>query len=314
MKKKWICLLLAALCLFSAVALTGCGKTTEVAGKTDDAIKDAQENDITGETPAEEQQQNAVQPEEEPAEPEEPEQHEEPEETEEREEREETEQPGEPEEQEEPEETEQPVEPDEPENPGQLLSLNDEDQYRINVFLSNFAEQSMSDFDAETATEAELLQFAFLHTRLNGGDISFTQDGYARLSLDTVNSKLQRYMGLQLAEPEEGAVFRKWYDITYRDGAFLFPYGDGESYSCMAVAKQVYDKGNGTLQVIFSVYSVVEFSTGGNKIPDSSYYRVTPAQAASDEGYEWIADGEALITPYRTESVDSYQLLKYSLD
>ena len=59
---------------------------------------------------------------------------------------------------------------------------------------------------------------------------------------------------------------------------------------------------------------MVEFSTGGNKIPDSSYYRVSPAQAASDEGYEWIADGEALITPYRTESVDSYQLLKYSLD
>ena len=82
MKKKWICLLLAALCLFSNVALTGCGKTTEVAGKTDDAIKDAQENGIAGESPAEEQQQNAAQPEEEPDDSAEPEQPEEPEEPE----------------------------------------------------------------------------------------------------------------------------------------------------------------------------------------------------------------------------------------
>ena len=201
---------------------------------------------------------------------------------------------------------------------GTGLSL--QEQYKLNLFLSNFSEQWFGDCDCAAAPLDQLLRFAYLHTKINqNSEIQHVSDGtgdYYTISLDLARSKLLRFFNRTLEEPGEGTVYpldsnRSFF---YSGGSFYFPAADGESYSCLSVADSLRSLGDGTYAVTFRIYSVDEFSMGGAMVEDKSYYYLNAQGAATQAGLTYCGSGTAVVRPYNKDGIDSYQLISYQLD
>jgi len=129
------------------------------------------------------------------------------------------------------------------------MGVTQEERHSINLFLSNFAEQGMSAFNRERVTDAQLIEFAIRHIRLNRRDL-IEHGGWAegmRISKEHVAQRTQRYLG-RLPEEETAAYQR------YENGYFYFSEGSDlrMGFACMSAAEDV---GDGKIGVYFGVYA-----------------------------------------------------------
>lgn len=212
-------------------------------------------------------------------------------------------------------------------NGAQDSGLTEEEQYKINIFLSNFSEQMFGDYIEGRANEMQLVQFAFLHCKINSPDaLVITSDGMETLTLQQVNDILKKYFGHSI-QPDNGTVYSSddGWEIEYKDGTFYMPGADGASYAYFSVANSMEQQQDGTYRVAFTIYSVDEYNTGGNIIENQSCYYLNPITAENTKGISVYGSGIAVVKNgiekiwndekqiYEYKNVDTYQLLEYTL-
>ena len=184
---------------------------------------------------------------------------------------------------------EPPVEP-EPEPVDILGEFSAEQRQRLNLFLSNFSEVPLGDFDRAGGSDpAQYVSFAYLHNKIN----SFGRDkievrrrgdeSFYTISVADVDACLERYLGVRLNGNLGG------WDC------------DGERFYFIA----------GTYRVTFDIYDldiITYFDNNG--IPDACY-ALTAAEAESNGLLEYRGSGEATLEDYDNNGSPSYRLLTY---
>lgn len=201
--------------------------------------------------------------------------------------------------------------PTEPEVKEKVLTLTDEEQYIINIFLSNFSEQHFPSYDSSNVSDDTLVQFAYLHNVINNNDaLEIDHNTYdASFTLDTINTTLDRYLGKSIS-PEEGDTFATHY--RYSSGRIYCPMASGASYGIMTVVDTLTDLGDGTLRADFVVYSIDELNTGGNKITDKSVYYYTKEDVENNAQFIYEYEGNAILKRKNYAGVNTYELITYS--
>lgn len=192
--------------------------------------------------------------------------------------------------------------------------LSAEDWYRINIFLSNFSEQSFATYTSYDAYA--MVHFAYLHNAINKPDnVRYDSSSYSfTISGDTVDQTLYRFFG----ETAEHTNLSKTYTggftqtIEYHDGAYYFPAASGEFYGYISVATSVYRNGDGTYLVGFDVYAL-DMDTYFNYGISSDYYYLTASTVSSHSELSYCYSGVAFVSDYDGGSYTSYQLISYEV-
>lgn len=191
-----------------------------------------------------------------------------------------------------------------PENVNMIDGFNSEGRRRINIFLSNFSEAFFGDLDQ--SNKRDLIFFAYLHNKINSHTYIKADGYYYFISAARVDETLTRFFGKSI---EHGSV----HDFEYRNNAYYTPAADGESYNSFTVANEMYDMGDGTYLVYFTVYELdldVYFDSGIS----NQYYELTPWGAASRSDLTHSYNGSAVVRDYDGGSFQSYQIVNYDVD
>lgn len=194
--------------------------------------------------------------------------------------------------------------------PAAPVSVNLADvQYKINVFLSNFAEAY---FNTYPTTKYRMLSFAYTHAMLNqDGEIKYTS-GEAYMSEDDINSVLYKYFGISYSkngapetyylEPQYTGAY-----IRYDGKNYYYPVAAGESYSNLAIATEMTRNSDGTYNVKFDMYTLVDLWEDD----PANYYKYSAYQAGSSTKLEYCYTGFARVKDYtRSNGKQSYQLIE----
>lgn len=188
-----------------------------------------------------------------------------------------------------------------PQTGNQVDSFNGDETYRINVFLSNFSEQN---FQAYPCDEASMVDFAYMYCRINNREaVGFDEQGYY-VSEDNINQVLERFFNRSV----NGAEIPADNFMNYSDGRFHFMPATGEGHGYCSVATQMVKNADGTYTVDFDVYAHKNVHESM-----SSYYGLTPDQAAANSDLVYQYSGTAVVRDYtRANGVASYRLISYS--
>ena len=205
---------------------------------------------------------------------------------------------------------------------GVPMSLSADEQYEINIFLSNFSEQGFNmynevekvviteDFHVDHANVNQMVQFAFDMYDINiGNELTFLDGGSSMaLTVDQVCGKVNRYFALNLT-PED--VARCGYA---KEGNYVKkPYAVGDSHPEFTIVSEMLDQGDGTYLAKFKIFVLEEAATGGNMVSDKSVYAMTEAEANTTAGVSYYGYGKAVVKPYQVNGKDSYQLISYKV-
>ncbi len=195
------------------------------------------------------------------------------------------------------------------------VELTPDVQYRINLFLSNFAEQYFRDysyFDINAAARA--VDFAHIWCKVNAsGRIEYANangSSYETLTMSQVENVVSRYFPMKLSDYAFPDAYPPSDYSFYRDGKFWFLAADGEAWNRIAVADSMTLLEDGTYSVHFSVYalSITEYFDYG---VDRGYYRLSAADASEMFSLTRILYGSAVVEPGTWAGEDTYKLLDY---
>lgn len=217
----------------------------------------------------------------------------------------------------------------------QEIMISKDEQYKLNIFLSNFSEQwfhesyiwdeqrqegiLVSDkFESQTGDVDEIVDFAWLYAELNMNvveEVPYGDRWYFGIDIDTIISVSQRFFGRSIdpADIQTGEMDKYGdYNTIVIDGKLCHPIAAGETYNHMTVAQKLYDLGNGTMRVDFSIYEVTDSGIG--TIADRSVYYLSPEEANSRRNFDYRRGGVAVVKPYTADNgKDTYQLVSYEL-
>ena len=187
--------------------------------------------------------------------------------------------------------------------------LSSENQRRINIFLSNFAEQN---FNAYPANDYALLKFAYRYSKINSPTLVEYKNESAYMDKNAVDDILMRFFDRTVTPSDNSMVFSNPENmnehIFYGAGVYEFTASFGEFCGYVAIADTMVDNGDGTYDVQFSIYSSQADSLNG-------YYDLTADQAVSDGSLQFCKTGNATVKDYtRPNGVQAYQLLWYSVN
>lgn len=211
---------------------------------------------------------------------------------------------------------------------GTEVTMNADQQYEANIFLSNFSEQHSfegnPDFNVESARFSildQLVRFAYLYCKLNRhAAIGIAWEGesaYYTLSLSEANNVFSRFFGFTITE-EDAALFgpyvRGYYRAFYDKGTFYFTASDGEAYNRFTVVRRVEDLGDGSFRLLFDIYKLDINEYHKSDAVDSSYYAMSDTEALANGSLTWANSGVAIVRPYSYNGRATYQLVRYTVD
>lgn len=177
--------------------------------------------------------------------------------------------------------------------------------YKINVFLSNFAEQN---FRAYPCSDYEMLMFGYMYAKVNNREVLENNSTHYYIAKSNMDSILNRFFNKTVSLSDDMVLTQNNYPVTFKDGAYYFPGADGASVSYCAVATGMFENSDGTYDVTFDVY--------GHKYPHESmspYYELNAGEAKNCADLEYLYSGNAVVKDYvRSNGAESYQLISYS--
>ena len=186
--------------------------------------------------------------------------------------------------------------------------LSSENQRRINIFLSNFAEQSITSYPDD---DYSMLMFAYRFCKINmSSKVHSGENGYYinKKDMDTV---LADYLGATVYPESDYAVFEKAghnTQIIFEDDRYVFPYADGAMCDYLAIVSSLVDNGDGTYLAEFNMYEV---PYGVHK----DHYKMSMDDITDDCGFEWLGYGYATVRDHvRSTGTQSYILLDYHVN
>lgn len=203
------------------------------------------------------------------------------------------------------------AEPDIPETTPRVeyITMDGDTQYRINLFLSNFAEAGITKYPC---CNDHMLRFVLHHCQINDvGDVRYEGDK-AYFSKQTADTILNKYMGVTLAESGDYHYYQNCdyanEGFEYMDGAYSCTFYNSEYSGYVAVADDMIANADGTYTVDFTVYMVEYGFYYENDI--SAFYRYTPSEAGNQPVLMYEYSAVAVVEDYtRSNGQQSYQLL-----
>ena len=193
-----------------------------------------------------------------------------------------------------------------PVNQNLIPTFDSTQQRKINVFLSNFAEQPLLDYPCQ---EYDLLSFAYLYCRINNHSAVYISDDslYYCVNQNTVDEVLISFFGHTVTpgssyqEYEHPAYPHPNSNIIYDNGVYKHILADGAIFNHMAVAHNMVLNADNTYSVDFNVYWINDVD---NLDP---YYYMTPQQIENCPEADYISTGHATLALVG----DSYQIIYY---
>jgi hypothetical protein len=203
----------------------------------------------------------------------------------------------------------------------EYIELDSEEQKYVNTYITNFVEQYFFDFDSDSATAEQLLDFVHIHLKINAYDqISYETKGDITFETFTVSEAtkvISKYFALYFTEDDCKALPappETYGDQPagpfYEDGKIWYEAADGESYNLIGIVDSVLNNTDGTLTLEFTIYSI-DYEVYNELDMDgiAAYYSMTPEQAAADSTLTRVKTGTAVVT--NAQSGD-YLLISYS--
>ena len=203
----------------------------------------------------------------------------------------------------------------------EYLELDSDEQKYANTYITNFVEQYFFDFDRDSATAEQLLDFVHIHLKINAYDqISYETKGDLTFETFTVEKSLQvvsKYFAVYFTEEDCKALPAPPTDYGdqpagpfYEDGKIWYEAADGESYNLIGIVDSVLNNTDGTLTIEFTVYSI-DYEVYNELDADgiAAYYSMTPEQAAADSTLTQVKTGTAVVTIAQS---GDYSLISYS--
>jgi hypothetical protein len=202
----------------------------------------------------------------------------------------------------------------------EYLELDSEEQTYANKYITNFVEQYFFDFDSDSATAEQLLDFVHIHLKINAYDqISYETKGDITFETFTVSEAtkvISKYFGLYFTEDDCKALPappETYGDQPagpfYEDGKIWYEAADGDSYNLIGIVDSVLNNTDGTITIEFTIYSI-DYEVYNELDMDgiAAYYSMTPEQAAADSTLTRVKNGTAVVT--NAQSGD-YLLISY---
>ncbi len=178
----------------------------------------------------------------------------------------------------------------------------------INVFISNFSEAHFPSMPSFYELEPYMLvNYAYVHAKINNRNALSIENGYYAISADTVDDYLKKFFGETVPRQSYSKTWNGAYTETveYLDGKYLFPAADGENYDLFSVSISADEVSDGLILVSFNVYGTLN----GTSL-DSSFYSMTEVEASANSNLLYCYSGTAEI--YR-ESAGQYTLKSYNV-
>ncbi|MBO4680653.1 MAG: hypothetical protein J5623_01985 [Clostridiales bacterium] len=193
----------------------------------------------------------------------------------------------------------------EPAASGDSVKLSAERQEYANGFLTAFARQYISHFDASTAGVDQYVDFAHIYFVINGyRSISIKTKGelsFEVFSFDDANSIVAKYFGIMLKEDDckklpapPTAHGDQPAGPYFEEGNFWYEAAGGEGYNILAVVDSCKNNGDGTHTLQFSVY-MVESDDYSKDEGFKKYLKLTPSEAKKDKTLKKTATGTAKV-------------------
>ena len=203
--------------------------------------------------------------------------------------------------------------PDEDESMAYVTMTPDE-QYKANIFLSNFAEQFFGGYNQlDEDHVAREVDFVHLWCKINNRSaIRYeTVDGmqYEVIDFDEADSISDRYFPNPLSDWHPEEIHPSSHGFL-RDRKLYFEAADGEAYNRIAVVGDVRQDANGTYYMDFTVYEV-DLEEYFDRGVDSGYYRMTPAEAAASGHLSYVYVGTAAAQGGTWNGNSVYKLTSY---
>jgi len=201
-----------------------------------------------------------------------------------------------------------PTVPTEVTEPVQIQLLTEENQQRINIFLSNFAEQNMTAYPADSYSK---LNFGYIFCKINfSSKLQSDSSGYYILKED-MDQVLMDYLGTTVHPDDNYVVYEdgsRDAQIIFNGFRYEFALADGVMYNSLAIASSMTDNGDGTYHVIFDIY---EAPWGVEK----SDYELTAREASEASHLHRTGEGYATVRDHlRSTGKQSYILLDYTIE
>ena len=198
--------------------------------------------------------------------------------------------------------------------PADTVEITKDMQKKLNIFLSNFAEQDMSSFDYGRPDTGELADFAYRWTYINKqSDIDITTDGYYTISLDKVKRVVNKYMDYDLTDDDLDSYTWPNADQGFvSKGKYFVPAADGESYNTLAIVTSLSEEGGDNYRAQFDIYDLDWDYFINNEDVDSvpgEFYSYDAAAAEAEPNLVKNGGGYAIIR----KDGDSYKLRYYDL-
>ncbi len=198
--------------------------------------------------------------------------------------------------------------PEETEPEEKEVHIDPDMQYRLNLFLSNFAEAGITQYPCCTYHK---LRFVISHCQINGvGDLEYAH-GDVFINKTTVDSILDKYTGTTITEYSESQAHTSCFgfdSIYFEEYYYYTNAGGGEYAGYVAIADSMFQNQDGTYTVHYNVYAADPdyFSDYGV----SEFYSYTPSQVYLEENLVFSYSAAAVVQDYtRPGGQESYQLL-----
>lgn len=203
----------------------------------------------------------------------------------------------------------------------EYLELDSDEQKYANTYITNFVEQYFFDFDRDSASTEQLLDFVHIHLKINAYDqISYETKGDITFETFTVDKSIKvisKYFAVYFTEEDCKALPsppETYGDQPagpfYEDGKIWYEAADGESYNLIGIVDSVLNNTDGTLTIEFTIYSIdYEVYSGLDMDGVAAYYSMTPEQAAADSTLTQVKTGTAVVTIAQS---GDYSMISYS--
>ena len=185
-----------------------------------------------------------------------------------------------------------------------------EQQRMVNIFLSNFAEQSFTQFPVEN--DGVLLRFVFLYNKINSNwteHVTIDGEYYDVLTDDIVDTVLDRFFGISIEHRKMEASWPYSSIYEYQDGKYYTVAADGDQHNGFAIVDEMYQNEDGTYVVQYSVYhALTEY--GGTSWDIAKYYELFPTEISNYPEIEKLSTGTATLRGYtKDDGTESYQVI-----
>lgn len=187
------------------------------------------------------------------------------------------------------------------------IGIDAERQEYANTFITNFVEQYFGDYERDYDNTEQRLDFVHIYLKINSPDsVGYEQKGdlsYETFQTAKAQSIIIRYFGAVLSEEDSKALNAPPSTFGdqpagpyYEDGKIWYQAATGEGYNQIGIVNGIFDNGDGTLTLEFTIYSIDMGTFWDLSSSDlKAYYKLTPYEADNKSTLKKVRSGRAVV-------------------